>query len=402
MKTKNIEGNDGLEKIVRLLEDSKRLSNEELIELLQDDDAMAIFKDLQNCKNAVIRRNDLDIPDVEEEWKLFCKKEHLFSKAVNANKPLTYKAQFKAWKIVFGVAASLIFIFLAWFGQSSLPQKSLVVFESIDSVQQVMLQTSSGSLVALNKNTRDEDLKADNITLCKSDTLELAYALNNKNNKQSDAIETHLLTTPRGQDFKITLEDGTIVWMNSESRLEYPSRFTGKERIVNLQGEAYFSVAQNKDFPFIVCTENMQVRVLGTELNIRSNTSHDSHVALINGKAEVLNKKNKNKDSFVSLKPGENAQWLDNGSFAISNIDTDKYVYWKEGYFYFDEIPLVDVMHELGRWYDFGVVFENKDMMNLNIRFFCIRGEDIERAVTLLNHMKKFNVTISEDTVYIN
>ena len=85
----------------------------------------------------------------------------------------------------------------------------------------------------------------------------------------------------------------------------------------------------------------------------------------------------------------------------LKNVDLDPFIYWKEGYFYFDNTPLSAVMKELGRWYNINVIFENKELMDLKIRYFCVRNETLERAVTLLNHMKKIKVSISGNTVYL-
>ena len=139
--------------------------------------------------------------------------------------------------------------------------------------------------------------------------------------------------------------------------------------------------------------------MLGTELNIKSYAEHDSHVTLVNGSVAVTDRRNNN--HTVTLVPGQDAHWMAGKQFAVSDVDTDVYVYWKDGYFYFDNKPLVDVMEELGRWYNFNVVFENKDIMATEMRFFCVRGQSPQRAVELLNNMKKVQVTLRDNTVYI-
>jgi len=189
------------------------------------------------------------------------------------------------------------------------------------------------------------------------------------------------------------------VWMNAESSLEYPSRFEGTQRRVCLKGEAYFKVAKNAECPFVIATDRMQVQVLGTELNIRNYMADDSHVTLINGQVKVCD--NGNQENFVYLKPGEDARLDADNKFTVKEVDTEAYVYWKEGYFYFDDMPLSDVVQELGRWYNINVIFENKDLADLRIRYFCVRSETLERAIDLLNRMKKINVTLSGNTVYV-
>ena len=102
-----------------------------------------------------------------------------------------------------------------------------------------------------------------------------------------DLPERHSLTVPRGQTFKLILSDGTEVYLNADSRLVYPSRFTGKERSVFLDGEAYFRVAKDAGHPFIVRTQTLQTRVLGTEFNVSGYEGSDTEVTLVEGSVEV-------------------------------------------------------------------------------------------------------------------
>ena len=86
---------------------------------------------------------------------------------------------------------------------------------------------------------------------------------------------------------------------------------------------------------------------------------------------------------------------------TLAHIDTDSYTYWRDGYFYFDNTPLKEVVQELGRWYNINIVFENEKLMDLHIRYFCVRSETLERAISLLNRMKKIHATLSGNTIYI-
>ena len=216
---------------------------------------------------------------------------------------------------------------------------------------------------------------------------------------QSDAGELHTLSTPAGKDFKLILADGTTVWLNDRSRLQYPARFTGAERRVRLQGEAYFDVArQSGDVPFIVETDRMQVRVLGTEFNLSDHAGDRSHVTLVEGSVEVCGARG---DRCVRIEPGEDARLNDDGSFAIRQVDTDVYVYWKEGYFFFDDAPLSDIMQQIGRWYNVDVVFDNTRAMSLRLHFFCERAAGIEAALAQLNILRKFKAEYRDGVVHI-
>lgn len=400
-----------LERIVKLMEDGKQLSDEELASVMQDEEVMRTCRELQNCKNAVIRQCDNDAPDVEKEWQAFRQKEcsipfsttqprSLANPAAPLQSSNGNKSHRFLWGTLTGIAASFLIVFLySWLIGTPSSKSEIVAFQAIDSVQQVTLQTSAGDRFALARDTREEALEAVGTLFNNKDTLELAYTARNNPDVSEENIETHRLSTPRGQDFKITLEDGTVVWMNAESSLEYPSQFGGKTRSVRLKGEAYFKVAKNAECPFVICTDRMQIQVLGTELNVRNYVSRDSHVTLINGRVQVSD--SENKENSVFLNPGEDAQWCENEAFVVKNVDTDAYVYWKDGYFYFDNMPLMDVTQELGRWYNINVIFENKALMDMHIRYFCVRSETLERAISLLNRMKKIHATLSGNTLYI-
>ena len=386
------------DQIVDLMEEGQLLSDEELALLEQDEEAMRTIRDLHLCKNAMMRQYDEDAPNIENEWKAFCEK-GMFSEPNPSNPEKKEKHRF-LWGAFTGIAASIVVLLLyAWWTNYPLTHQDLVVFQAIDSVQQITLQTSSGDRIDIKKDTRQEIMESVGTLLSKKDTFELAYIAKENPDAYNDKIETHRLSTPRGKDFKMTLEDGTTIWMNAESCLEYPSQFTGKERVVHLKGEAYFKVAKNPEFPFVICTDRMQIRVLGTELNVRNYISQDSHVTLINGSVEVSD--NKNNKNLVRLTPGEDALLDENNSFVIKEVDTDSYTYWRDGYFYFDNTPLKEVVQELGRWYNINIVFENEKLMDLHIRYFCVRSETLERAISLLNRMKKIHATLSGNTIYI-
>ena len=203
----------------------------------------------------------------------------------------------------------------------------------------------------------------------------------------------HSLTVPRGQTFKIILADGTEVYMNTDSRLVYPDRFTGKERCVYLEGEAYFKVAKDKEHPFIVRTRTLQTRVLGTEFNVSSYADSDTQVTLIEGSVEVSD----GRRTTTRIRPGEQASLHTDGNFSVQKVDVSSYVHWKEGYFYYDDVTLLDILKDLGRWYNVSVVVCNAEAMDCRLHYVADRREDLQHAVTLLNRMQKFKITLKDD-----
>lgn len=159
------------------------------------------------------------------------------------------------------------------------------------------------------------------------------------------------LSTPRGGQYQVTLSDGTKVWLNAESKLHYPYRFSKDIRTVELEGEAYFEVAHLKGTPFIVKTSKEKVEVLGTHFNVNSYQADiNSTVALLEGKVKVSS----GEDYATVLKPGQQSV-MRKGKMEIQTINVDECVAWKNGEFMFNNETLENVMKKVARWYDLDI-----------------------------------------------
>jgi ferric-dicitrate binding protein FerR (iron transport regulator) len=153
----------------------------------------------------------------------------------------------------------------------------------------------------------------------------------------------------------VVLADGSKVWLNAESSITFPTAFIGKERNVEIKGEAYFEVAHNAQMPFNVKVKNMTVQVLGTHFNVNAYDDENwIKTTLLEGSIKV----SKGSDSKI-IKPGEQAQTEngDNSLIAVQAVDPDEVVAWKNGLFHFNNAGLPEVMHQLSRWYDVDVVY---------------------------------------------
>ena len=202
----------------------------------------------------------------------------------------------------------------------------------------------------------------------------------------------------RATDYYFVLEDGTEVWLNAESSLRYPNRFEGSRREVELQGEGFFKVARDTARPFVVKAGGLVTEVLGTEFNVRTYKREDSHVTLLKGSVRV---KEEGQAEGVIIQPGEDARWRGDGTFEVKEVDTDNYYLWTEGYFYFDNEPLVEIARELGRWYNADVVFNNPDAMAYRLHFLAEREQSVEEVLGLLNLMGKVKATFSNNKIVI-
>lgn len=170
-----------------------------------------------------------------------------------------------------------------------------------------------------------------------------------------NAVLYNTLTIPPGGQYQVVLPDGTQVWLNSSSSLSYPTEFAGNSRTVKLTGEAYFEVAKNKDKPFYVEMNNVQVKVLGTHFNISAYADDDDlTTTLLEGSVQI----SKN-GSLTLLKPGQQAVIGSNANaITVSKAHINEAMAWKNGYFMFNDDNIVDIMKKVSRWYDADIEYQ--------------------------------------------
>lgn len=173
--------------------------------------------------------------------------------------------------------------------------------------------------------------------------------------KDGDVVHYNKLSTPRGGQFKIVLPDGSKAWLNSASTLRYPTAFTGTERTVELEGQAYFEVAKNAAQPFKVMVGNMEVQVLGTDFDIMAYTDESTrNTTLLSGSVQV-----KNGQALKLLKPGQQALTSADG-ITVKEADLKKVTAWRNGLFVFNNMALPAILREVARWYDVEIVYAAK------------------------------------------
>ncbi|WP_223582025.1 FecR family protein [Sphingobacterium sp. GVS05A] len=160
-----------------------------------------------------------------------------------------------------------------------------------------------------------------------------------------------ILSTPRGGQYQIALADGTKVWLNADTRLRYPNKFTDEQRVVELDGEAYFEVAKVAGKPFIVVTAKEKVEVLGTHFNVYSFPKEkESKVSLLEGKVKVSVPAGKTR----LLQPGEQAS-VQGEELSVQQVPVDESIAWKNDEFMFNNEPLGTALAQVARWYDIDI-----------------------------------------------
>ena len=196
------------------------------------------------------------------------------------------------------------------------------------------------------------------------------------------------LYVPAGQRAQITLQDGTTVWLNAKSTLTYPSRFAGKERKVTLTGEAYFDVAKNRRRPFIVSTHNIQLKVLGTQFNVRDYPNADcSKVSLLEGSVEI----DWGSKGALMLKPGEEVT-MQGGNMSVSAIVNPNYFLWKDGIYRFDNESLLEILQKLQLYYNVTIKVEDPEIFNVRYTSKFRQSDGIDEILHIIRKIHRFNI----------
>ncbi|MDQ3279057.1 MAG: FecR domain-containing protein [Bacteroidota bacterium] len=204
------------------------------------------------------------------------------------------------------------------------------------------------------------------------------------------------ITTPRGGQYQIILADGSAVWLNAASSLRFPTTFTGAERRVEVTGEAYFEVAKKKDKPFVVTVKGAEIQVLGTHFNVMAYADEAAlKTTLLEGAVRFVSG-----EKSVALQPGEQSQLKESGDLRVtSDIDVEKAVSWKNGYFDFNGETIETVTRQLSRWYDIDVAIAS----GIEDRFYAEipRGTKLSEALRALELTGKVHFSVEGRNVKV-
>ena len=214
---------------------------------------------------------------------------------------------------------------------------------------------------------------------------------------QMQEIEYNVLTTSKQGNIKVTLYDGSHVWLNAGSELRYPNAFVGNKRIVYLKGEAFFEVAKDAVHPFIVNTAAGDVKVLGTGFDVAVYDSTTMIATLERGAISYVHES----QPEIVLRPGEQLTYkIGNELPRVCKVNTRLYTAWKDHLFCFEEQRLSEIMVVLARWYDLKVQFDSEDLKNVELSGTLDKYSDVRPLLNLfeLGTNVKFEI---EDNVVI-
>lgn len=207
---------------------------------------------------------------------------------------------------------------------------------------------------------------------------------------------------PHGQTFRLKLSDGTLVWLNAGSKLRFPQSFANSDnkRIVYLEGEAYFDVAKNKNKPFIVNTQEVDIKVLGTKFNISSyDTDDDIVTTLIEGSVNVF--ETRTPENGINLTPSFQANYNKFGNnFKTEKVDTDIFTAWMQNRLVIDHLKFSEILVKLERKYSVKFV-NNSESLDNEIYTGEFLDEDIESVLKTISLSTPFSYEVNQNIITI-
>lgn len=270
------------------------------------------------------------------------------------------RPSYRLWQ-KFTVAATIImcvglaFYFYPESGNNPAPQH-VKIAPIIAGGSKAFLTLSNGKKIALTEAGNGKLAEQSGIRISKTAAGTLLYQIVAQKDQHNSRPDYNTIETPKGGEYQLILPDGSKVWLNAASVLTFPANFFGlKERKVELNGEAYFEIAKNKNAPFVVKSARQEVKVLGTHFNISAYASEQSTTTtLLEGSVKILNPE---KTANIILKPGQGAT-MNSGKIKVYETDTEEAIAWKNGLFIFNEENIRSIMKKISRWYDVEVVFK--------------------------------------------
>lgn len=257
------------------------------------------------------------------------------------------------------------------------------------------LKLADGTEITLNNAHAGVFAKQGTSNISKSNDGLIAYNETSADGEKRVYINT--LSTQRGGQYKLMLPDKSLVWLNAESSITYPSAFVGKQRKVSITGEVYFEVSKDRSRPFIVGSGFANVEVLGTHFNINvyPNEEH-SAVTLLEGSIKLSTVK----DSKVLI-PGQQAVFGgESNNIQLRNVDTDNVVDWKNGLFVFEDASVVEVMRQIEKWYDVDVRYIGK-IPSIKFNGVVSRKNNVSKLLKLLQAAGNIEFNINNKIIEV-
>lgn len=370
---------------------AKKLSQterEELLALAVDNNSLLS----DEIVKMIIAEEEHATDIVDEKWN------RVLNKILTVDKPARSPKRILMNRLKWA-AAAVVFIVFSFTAYISLQKKKEHVFATdvAPGKNKAVLTLADGKKISLSDALTGNVAKEAGFSITKTADGQLVYNIDESENIDDTRVNT--IATPNGGQWQIRLPDGTKVWLNAASSMQYSLNIgKAKQRLVKLDGEAYFEVAKDSARPFVVETDKQLVEVLGTHFNI--NSYYDEIVTkttLLEGSVRVLHKST---NETEILKPGDQSIVSASG-IDVKEADVDEAIAWKEGYFKFNNEKHASILRKLARWYNVEVEYADPQAKNVIYYGTVSRFEKISKVLTKLEQTGKVRFDIKGNKIIV-
>lgn len=275
-----------------------------------------------------------------------------------------------------------------------------VAADKAPAASRATLTLADGRVITLDSTAGGTLAQQQGMEIVKTGDGQIRYQSTGAAPSAAAATAMNTLHTPRGGLFQVTLPDGSRVWLNSASGLQYPAAFTGSTRTVTLTGEAYFEVAPDKARPFLVNTATQQVQVLGTAFNINAYDDEEAtRTTLLQGSVQVALHAPVPGSTVQKLSPGKQSV-ASHAGITLIQPDLRQVMAWKEGEFRFSHLTITSIMRQIARWYDVEVEYRGPIPTN---EFYGVipRKEYVSQILKALALTRNVHFSMKGNTIIV-
>lgn len=318
------------------------------------------------------------------------------------NKKQGKSISFPFGKLIRIAAVVAIIVGIAWsvlyYNPIQIHQESVVLLETSKSTD-IKLIVGSGESYELNQTEDLKEIEIKEKIAVSSDQVDYSKP-KEKNSSLIQKVKYHTLIVPVGKRYDLMLPDGSKVYLNANTELRFPNKFSDKfPRKVYLKGEAYFEVKHNEKSPFIVVADNLEIRNYGTAYNVNNRNENRIQTTLVEGSISISDGP-QGKEFFV--KPNQQAVYKkESHKIKISDVNVDQFLGWKNGFFIFENESLDNILKEL--YLEYNISFSINDENKLEQRFtsHIPRYADFENVLKIIENTDKVKFNIKNDTILV-
>jgi len=335
-----------------------------------------LFKKISDWDNFQERNNTYKSFDTEKAWNQIGTKIEKPTPRIRINSILKYAAAIVLPLMIGGI----LFYYLS---DSNTVTEQLA--EIKPGTQNAIIVLDNGKSINLEDGKLTRLVEKDGTVIINKKG-EVSYA--NTEQKRTRKQLQNTLIIPRGGEYNLVLSDGTRIFLNSVSKLQYPVVFDKQKREVSLEGEAYFEVERDEKRPFFVNINGMKVEVLGTSFNIKAYADDDEiFTTLVEGSVKV-NSAQSNEEWILA--PNQQAVMGKNTSkVEVREVDAQQFIGWKNGVYYFTNEPVEEIMKTLSRWYDFDYEFSDESLRSIRFEGGLNKYDDITPILEIMQSTGK-------------